>query len=95
MVLYQRLLGSTASLLWRNEGERELVWTIDHTHPITEGVPDPIVIPRQEMYGEPFGIPNPDEVVFLSTFAGGEVFRSGVTSRRGQGKVFYFSPGEK
>jgi trehalose utilization protein len=93
--IFQRLLGSTASLLWRNEGERELVWTIDHTHPITQGVPDPIVIPRQEMYGEPFDIPTPDELVFVSNFAGGEVFRSGVTYRRGLGRIFYFSPGDQ
>ena len=29
------------------------------------------------MYGEFFDIPAPDETVFLSTFEGGEVFRSG------------------
>ena len=93
--IFQKLLGSTASLLWRNEGERELVWTIDHTHPIAEGVPDPIVIPRQEMYGEPFDVPVPDQLVFVSSFAGGEVFRSGVTYNRGLGRIFYFSPGDQ
>ena len=93
--IFQRLLGSTASLLWRNDAERELVWTIDHTHPITQGVPDPIVIPQQEMYGEPFDIPVPDELLFVSSFSGGEVFRSGVTYRRGLGRIFYFSPGDQ
>jgi trehalose utilization protein len=93
--IFRKLLGSTASLLWRNDGERELVWTIDHTHPIAAGVPDPIVIPRQEMYGEPFDIPVPDELVFVSSFSGGEVFRSGVTYRRGLGRIFYFSPGDQ
>ncbi len=93
--IFQRLLGSTASLLWRNDGERELVWTIDRTHPIAEGVPSPIVIPRQEMYGEPFDVPVPDELVFVSSFDGGEVFRSGVTYTRGLGRIFYFSPGDQ
>jgi trehalose utilization protein len=93
--IFQKLLGSTASLLWRNDAERELVWTIDHTHPITQGVPDPIVIPQQEMYGEPFDIPTPDELLFVSSFTGGEVFRSGVTYRRGNGRIFYFSPGDQ
>ena len=93
--IFQRLLGSTASLLWRNDGERELVWTIDRTHPIAEGVPSPIVIPRQEMYGEPFDVPVPDELVFVSAFDGGEVFRSGVTYTRGLGRIFYFSPGDQ
>lgn len=93
--IFTRLLGTTCSLAWRNEGERELVWTTDPSHPIARGVANPIVIEKQEMYGEPFGIPHPDEVVFLSTFAGGEVFRSGVTYQRGLGRVFYFSPGDQ
>jgi trehalose utilization protein len=47
------------------------------------------------MYGEPFDIPTPDELVFVSSFEGGEIFRSGVTYRRGLGRVFYFSPGDQ
>jgi trehalose utilization protein len=93
--IFKRLMGTTCSLKWRSEGERELVWTIAPRHPIAEGVPHPIIIPEQEMYGEYFDIPVPDESVFLSTFAGGEVFRSGVTYTRGLGKVFYFSPGDQ
>jgi trehalose utilization protein len=89
------LMGTTCSLAWRNDGERELVWTATPAHPIAEGVPHPIVIDRQEMYGELFDIPAPDELVFISSFAGGEVFRSGVTFRRGRGRVFYFSPGDQ
>ena len=46
-------------------------------HPIAAGVPHPIVIDAQEMYGEHFDIPAPDELVFVSSFAGGEVFRGG------------------
>ena len=48
-----------------------------------------------EMYGEPFGIPTPDEQVFISWFEGGEVFRSGCTWKRGNGKIFYFRPGHE
>jgi trehalose utilization protein len=93
--VFRSLMGTTCSLQWRNAGERELVWTIDPSHPIAAGVDQPIVIPEQEMYGEPFDIPQPDELVFVSSFAGGEVFRSGVTFRRGRGRVFYFSPGDE
>ena len=93
--VFRALLGTTCSLQWRNAGERELVWTIDPTHPIAAGVDQPILIPQQEMYGEPFDIPAPDELVFISSFAGGEVFRSGVTYRRGRGRIFYFSPGDE
>jgi trehalose utilization protein len=90
-----RLLGTTCSLAWRNDGEREVVWTVDPSHPIARGVPNPFVIGRQEMYGEPFDVPAPDELVFISNFAGGEVFRSGMAWHRGKGRIFYFSPGDQ
>jgi trehalose utilization protein len=93
--VFRRLLGTSCSLRWRNDGERELVWTVDPAHPIAAGVPQPIVIDAQEMYGEHFDIPAPDELVFVSSFTGGEVFRSGCCFRRGAGRIFYFSPGDQ
>jgi trehalose utilization protein len=93
--VFKRLLGTSCSLQWRNAGERELVWTVDPAHPIAAGVPQPIVIEAHEMYGEPFDIPAPDELVFVSSFAGGEVFRGGCCFRRGAGRIFYFSPGDQ
>ncbi len=93
--IFIKLLGTTCSLKWRNEGERELVWTVKPSHPIAAGVDSPIVIPKQEMYGELFDIPEPDDLIFISSFAGGEVFRSGVTFSRGKGRIFYFSPGDQ
>jgi trehalose utilization protein len=93
--ILKRLLGTSCSLRWRNEGERELVWTVNPSHPIAQGVPHPIVIDAQEMYGEHFDIPEPDELVFISSFAGGEVFRSGCCFTRGAGRIFYFSPGDQ
>ena len=93
--IFNRLMGTTCSLAWRNSADTELVWTVAPAHPIARGVPQPIVIDEQEMYGEYFDIPAPDELIFLSTFTGGEVFRSGCCWRRGKGKVFYFSPGDQ
>jgi trehalose utilization protein len=93
--IFIRLMGTSCSLQWRNSADTELVWNVSPSHPISQGVPQPIVIDEQEMYGEYFDIPAPDEQVFLSTFSGGEVFRSGCTWRRGKGKVFYFSPGDQ
>jgi trehalose utilization protein len=93
--IFTKLMGTTCSLAWRNSGDTELVWTVSPTHPISQGVPQPIVIEEHEMYGEYFDIPVPDELVFLSTFSGGEVFRSGCCFRRGNGKIFYFSPGDQ
>ncbi len=93
--IFIRLMGTTCSLAWRNDGEQELVWTVAPGHPIAEGIEQPLRIERQEMYGEFFDVPQPDELVFVSSFAGGEVFRSGLTYRRGRGRVFYFSPGDQ
>ena len=93
--IFRRLLGTSCSLRWRNEGERELVWTVDPAHPVAAGVPHPIVIEAQEMYGEHFDIPAPDELVFVSSFAGGEVFRGGCGFHRGAGRIFDFSPGDQ
>lgn len=93
--IFGKLMGTSCTLRWRSEEDRELVWTVDPTHPIAQGVPHPFIIPQQEMYGEFFDVPAPDELVFLSTFSGGEVFRSGMTYKRGFGKIFFFSPGDQ
>ncbi|KIL36435.1 PalA [Cohnella kolymensis] len=94
--IFQRLLGTqTGSLKWRDDGEKERLWVIEHGHPIVEGLGEYIEIPKEEMYGERFEIPAPDELVFISWFEGGEVFRSGCTYRRGKGKLFYFRPGHE
>ncbi|WP_159803345.1 ThuA domain-containing protein [Arthrobacter zhaoguopingii] len=93
--IFTRLMGTTCSLLWRNGAERELVWNVNPTHPITAGIEGPLVIEKQETYGEFFDIPTPDDLVFISSFSGGEVFRSGVTFTRGRGRIFYFSPGDQ
>jgi len=90
-----RLLGTTCSLSWRDDGDREVVWTTAPGHPLTVGVPSPLVIDAHETYGEYFDVPEPDETIFISSFSGAEVFRSGITYRRGLGRVFYFSPGDQ
>jgi trehalose utilization protein len=93
--IFMRLMGTSCRLRWREMGERELVWTVSPAHPIAAGVPQPIVIEHQEMYGEFFDIPPPDELVFISSFEGGEVFRGGCCFHRGGGRIFYFSPGHE
>lgn len=92
--IFKALCGTSCNLKWRH-GDRERIWCISPSHPIAMGVPEHFELPREEMYGEPFDIPNPDEVVFMGWFAGGEVFRSGVTFRRGAGRIFYFQPGHE
>lgn len=92
---FVRLMGTTCSLRWRESFDKEILWGIEPGHPILEGVDECIVLQPEEMYGEYFDIPRPDETVLLGWFSGGEVFRSGMCYRRGSGKIFYFQPGHE
>lgn len=93
--IFRRLMGTNCSLKWREAAERERLWNILPSHPIMEGIGEYFVLEETEMYGEPFDIPAPDELLLLSWFKGGEVFRSGCTWSRGNGRVFYFRPGHE
>ncbi|MCX6956367.1 MAG: ThuA domain-containing protein [Verrucomicrobia bacterium] len=93
--IFKRLLGTTCSLTWRVAGERERLWVCNPGHPIARGFDRYFELPHEEMYGEPFAVPAPEEQVFISWFEGGEVFRSGCCWRRGNGKIFYFRPGHE
>jgi trehalose utilization protein len=94
---FQRLMGTTCNLKWRvhGEGERETLWVTRPGHPIVEGIEDHFILHREEMYGEYFDIPEPEQTVLISSFTGGEVFRSGCCWTRGAGKIFYFRPGHE
>jgi trehalose utilization protein len=93
--VFRRLMGTTCTLKWRTGDEKELLWVIEPTHPIAEGLGEYLVIEHEEMYGERFDIPVPDELVFLGWFEGGELFRSGCCFHRGAGKIFFFQPGHE
>jgi trehalose utilization protein len=93
--IFKLLMGTPCNLTWREAGERERLWVTSRSHPIAAGIGDYFELENEEMYGEPFGVPEPLETVFVSWFAGGEVFRSGLTYKRGAGNVFYFRPGHE
>jgi trehalose utilization protein len=94
--IFRRLMGTSCMLRWREAAERERLWVVNPSHPIAEGLTNEYFeLPHTEMYGEFFDIPAPDELIFISWFEGGEVFRSGCTFRRGKGKIFYFRPGHE
>ncbi|MCC5848060.1 MAG: ThuA domain-containing protein [Verrucomicrobia bacterium] len=93
--IFKRLMGTTCSLTWREAGEKERLWVCNPGHPIVQGLGPYFELPNTEMYGEPFGVPTADETIFISWFEGGEVFRSGLVYRRGNGKIFYFRPGHE
>lgn len=93
--IFKRLMGTSCDLAWREAKETERLWVVDPGHPIAAGLPPYFEIPEAETYGEHFDIPAPDNLVFVSWFQGGEVFRSGCCFTRGRGKIFYFRPGHE
>jgi trehalose utilization protein len=92
---FKLLLGTNCSLKWREAAEKERLWNLEPSHPITAGIGEYFELEHEEMYGERFDIPAPDRLIFVSWFQGGEVFRSGCCWERGHGRVFYFRPGHE
>ena len=92
---FKMLMGTSCNLSWREDGDMERIWTINPAHPIAQGIGRYFELPHVETYAEPFGIPEPDEVIFMGWYDGGEVFRSGCTFHRENGRIFYFQPGHE
>lgn len=93
--IFRKLMGTTCNLKWREAGDQAIYWVARPGHPILQGIDDHFILPHEEMYGEFFDIPEPDETILIASFTGGEVFRSGLTYTRGAGRIFYFQPGHE
>ncbi|HMB95837.1 MAG TPA: ThuA domain-containing protein, partial [Tepidisphaeraceae bacterium] len=94
--IFKKLMGTSCDLKWREEkNEREILWVTRPGHPIVKDIDDHFILSREEMYGEYFDIPEPECTFLISSFGGGEVFRSGCTWTRGAGKIVYFRPGHE
>ncbi len=92
---FKKIMGTTGSLSWREDGRHERLYTVSPSHPIADGLPESFTLKKEEMYCEYFDIPKPDEIVFIGWYPGGEIFRSGFTYHVGEGRVFYFQPGHE
>ena len=91
-----RLMRPSAGIAsWREDGQPGHIQTVLPEHPIAKGLPKRWVIPRTEMYNEPFHVPEPDAVIFEESWEAGEHFRSGCVWNVGHGNVFYFRPGHE
>jgi trehalose utilization protein len=93
--LFKKLMGTSCKHKWREENDHERLWVVAPGHPIAAGLGEYVDIGPEEMYGEHFDVPPPEELVFVGWFSGGEVFRSGCCYTRGYGKIFYFQPGHQ
>ena len=92
---FKALMGTPCNLCWRETGDSEILWVTEPAHPITQGINRCFTLAHEETYGEPFSIPTPDKILFIGSYSGGEVFRSGCLYERGNGKIFYFQPGHE
>lgn len=92
--VFKAVIGTNGNLQWGHE-QKEIIWNVNPGHPICAGIPDHFLIESEEVYSEPFFIPEPDALLFIGWFEDGNVFRSGACFNRGAGKVFYFQPGHE
>ena len=81
---FKAVLSATGDLTggWRegNPPDTEELTVCAPHHPITQGLTD-FVLPAEEMYGSPFGVPPVETIVFQSYFpVGGEYFPSFATT---------------
>ena len=84
----RQTLGTSMTLSWR-DNDSERITVSAPSHPIAQGIPRQFDLIHEEMYGEHFDIPTPEDIVFMGAFESGEVFRSGCTFTRGA--YFLFS----
>ncbi|MBQ2255450.1 MAG: ThuA domain-containing protein [Clostridia bacterium] len=92
--VFRQVVGTNGNLSWGRD-QKEVVWNLLPSHPIAQGIPDHFTLTTEELYCEPFYVPQPDALVFGSWFEDGFIFRSGLCYLRGAGKVFYFQPGHE
>ena len=91
---FASILGTNGNLSWGRD-QKEIVWNMLPAHEIAAGIPDHFLLESEELYSEPFFIPQPDELIFGAWFEDGHIMRAGATFYRGAGKVFYFQPGHE
>ena len=92
--VFKSVVGTTGNLSWGRD-QKEIIWNLMPSHPIAAGIPDHFIIEEEELYCEPFYIPQPDVLVFGGWYEDGYIFRSGCCFNRGLGKIFYFQPGHE
>ena len=91
---FKAIVGTNGNLQW-GRVQKEIIWNMMPSHPIAKGIPDHFILESEELYSEPFYIPQPDAFVFGGWYEDGNIFRSGACFIRGAGKVFYFQPGHE
>jgi YVTN family beta-propeller protein len=91
----QKLLNDTGSWTsYVNQGKRERMWIVLPDHPIAQGIKD-FEIPQDEIYTEPFKVPEPSAVIIEGTWDSGHRNREVMTWDVGKGRVVYIRAGHE
>ena len=69
---FKAIVGTNGNLSW-GRVQKEIMWTLMPSHEIAAGIPDHFLIEGEEMYGEPFYIPQPDALVFGAWYEDGHI----------------------
>ena len=91
---FRAIVGTNGNLSW-GRNQKEIIWNLMPSHEIAAGIPDHFLLESEELYSEPFYIPQPDALVFGAWYEDGHIMRAGACFHRGAGKVFYFQPGHE
>ena len=79
-----RLMVTTCCL--RDDGfGKHVINCVRPGHPITKGVPEEFSLAVEERFIEFYDIPQPDELIYVTGYETGRLFRSGCAYYRGRG----------
>ena len=62
---FRAILGTTGNLQW-GRNQREIMWNLLPTHPIAAGIPQSFFIEEEELYAEPFFIPQLKKILHFT-----------------------------
>ena len=77
-----------------NFAKPEQVWVVSPKHPIAKGIKD-FMIPKTEIYTEPFDVPTPEAVIFEGTWETGHRNREVMVWTLDKGRFVYIRPGHE
>ncbi len=77
-----------------NFGKPEQLWVVSPKHPIAKGIKD-FMVPKTEIYTEPFDVPTPEAVIFEGTWETGHRNREVMVWTLDKGRFVYIRPGHE
>ncbi len=91
----KKALGATGAWSsYKKLGQPEQMWVVSPKHPIAKGVTD-FAIPKEEIYTEPFEVPEPEAVIVEGTWPSGHRNREVMVWTLDKGRFVYIRAGHE